>query len=118
MKGQKTRRNVKRRRKVYLEKLALAAATLVLVISLSAVLGSNFAKAENNSDSVSVQHKYYKSIVIDSGDTLWGIAEEYRDEHYKSTCDYVDELMNINDLTTDEIHAGQYLTVAYYDTLE
>lgn len=104
--------------KVYLEMLTLVVATLVLVISLSAVLGSNFAKAENSSESVSVQQKYYKSIVINPGDTLWGIAEEYMDEHYHATCDYVEELMKINDLTTDEIHAGQYLTVTYYGTLE
>ncbi len=29
---------------------------------------------------------------------------------------YIDEVMSINGLTSDQIHAGQYLTVAYYDT--
>ena len=35
---------------------------------------------------------------------------------YDSIYDYIDEVMSINGLTSDQIHAGQYLTVAYYDT--
>ena len=50
------------------------------------------------------------------GDTLWGIAKEYRGDDYDSIYDYIDEVMSINGLTSDQIHAGQYLTVAYYDT--
>ena len=37
-------------------------------------------------------------------------------DDYDSIYDYIDEVMSINGLTSDQIHAGQYLTVAYYDT--
>lgn len=117
MKGQRARSTAKRRREVYVKKITIAVITLFLVLGFSIILGSNFANAEDNSDTTSVQHKYYKSIVIESGDTLWGIAKEYKDAHYSSTYDYIDELMEINNLNTDEIHAGQYLTVSYYDSL-
>lgn len=43
-------------------------------------------------------------------------AKEYRGDDYDSIYDYIDEVMSINGLTSDQIHAGQYLTVAYYDT--
>ena len=47
------------------------------------------------------------------GDTLWGIAEEYCPRQL-SVKSYVKELKQINRLKTDDIHAGNYLTVVYY----
>lgn len=117
MNRQRRQRSTKRCREVFLKKLALSVLTLVLVIGFSITLGGNFVKAESNSNSESVQHKYYKSIVIESGDTLWEIAAENKGSHYDSIYDYIDELMSINSLDTDEIHAGQYLTIPYYDYL-
>lgn len=61
------------------------------------------------------QSSSYKSILLEQGDTLWGIALEYRDSRYGSTRDYIDEVMEINDLTSDRIHAGSYLAVPYYE---
>ena len=52
----------------------------------------------------------------------WVSWKEMKDAYYKlghcydSIYDYIDEVMSINGLTSDQIHAGQYLTVAYYDT--
>lgn len=62
----------------------------------------------------SPQCRYYKSILIEPGDTLWEIALEFKDARYGSTQEYVDELMEINGLTSDRIHAGRFLTVSYY----
>lgn len=58
--------------------------------------------------------KYYKTVEITSGDTLWDIAETYMDDNYNSVKDYVQELKEMNHLTSDVIQDGQYLTVAYY----
>ncbi len=55
----------------------------------------------------------YKSIEIKTGDTLWEIAEEYRTADYDSVYDYINELKAINGLMSDDIQAGQYLTVVY-----
>ena len=62
----------------------------------------------------STKEKYYKTVQISTGDSLWAIAEEYMDEHYESIDDYVNELKNINHLASDNIEEGNYLTVAYY----
>ena len=59
---------------------------------------------------------FTRALRIKEGDTLWEIAKEYRGDDYDSIYDYIDEVMSINGLTSDQIHAGQCLTVAYYDT--
>lgn len=58
--------------------------------------------------------KYYTSIRIESGDTLWSIAEEYISPEYENLSDYVSELKFMNGLTGSKIYAGNYLTIAYY----
>ena len=51
--------------------------------------------------------------MLQEGDTLWGIAEEYMDESYSSIEEYIIELKKINNLDSDEIHEGSYLMIAY-----
>ena len=88
----------------------------VFVITLgSVVFGSIFSKAKNPATDIP-QYKYYKSITIEQGDSLWSIAEEYCTDEYRDTREYVAELKALNALTSDTIHEGQHLLVAYYDT--
>ena len=97
--------------------LLLAAAAFLLIAGLSVIVGNGFVRAEDSVQGASFQKKYYKSIELESGDTLWAIAEEYRGDKYDSIYSYIDEVMEINSLESTEIHAGQYLTVPYYDSL-
>lgn len=114
-KSMKRIRNSKgKNRKVHGSKLTLCIVAFIIIAGLSIVLGSNLASAHDKSEQS--EQKFYKSIEIKEGDTLWGIAKEYRGDDYNSIYDYIDEVMSINGLTSDQIHAGQYLTVAYYDT--
>ncbi len=60
-------------------------------------------------------YKYYTSIKVQPGDTLWDIAEEYIDYDYYSTrMDYIYEVMKINHLITDHLTAGKKITIPYY----
>ena len=61
-------------------------------------------------------YKYYKNIQIQKGDTLWSIANEYADEHYKSKNEYVQEVKRMNNLTSDHIKSGYYLIIPYYSS--
>lgn len=107
----------KRRREVYVRKLTAVIAALILVMCASVLLGCNFADAHDSTAESSVEYRYYKSIEIHSGDTLWGIAETYMDDsRYDSVNDYISEVKEINGLDSDDIQDSQYLTVVYYDT--
>lgn len=97
------------------QKLVFAMLILMIILAFCIIMNSNFVKAGDNSVNAGVSYdKYYKCIALEYGDTLWGIAAEYKGSHYESTYDYIDEVIAINHLTTDKIHAGQYLTIPYY----
>lgn len=62
-----------------------------------------------------VYNRYYKSIQISDGDSLWSIAREFNNHSNMSTKEYVSELKSMNRILSDTIHKGQYLTVVYFE---
>jgi cell division protein YceG involved in septum cleavage len=84
-----------------------------IIVAVSILFLSLSAQANEKNHQPS--HKYYKSIEITKGDTLWSIAQEYIDEeHYENTSEYIKEVRNINSLTSDNIVSGNYIIVPYY----
>ena len=63
------------------------------------------------------QGKFYKSITVEKGDTLWTIAEEYMTDDYESVEEYISALKEINNLSGDKILSGDKLIVAYNTAL-
>lgn len=60
--------------------------------------------------------KYYKNICMEQGETLTSIAREYADrEHYETLDQYIQEVVYMNHLKSeDDICAGYYLIIPYY----
>ena len=110
----KERARIRRQKQVAKQKMALLLATVLLVVIGSIVFGSIFSAAKNQHPEAP-RYKYYRSITIEHGDTLWSIANEYCDSDC-STKEYIAELKELNSLTSDTIHAGQHLLISYYDT--
>ena len=106
----------KRRRQVDLKRLFLAVMAAVIVAGLSTFAGTGLVDAHDTNEVVMC--KYYKSIEISDGDTLWDIAKENMTEEYSSVYEYIEEVMEMNNLESDQIQEGQYLTIAYYDVLK
>ncbi len=106
---------IRRRQQVARQRMTLLLAIAMLIILGSIVCGTILSSAKDPATDL-VQHKYYKSIVIEQGDSLWSIAEEYCLNGSMSKQAYVEELKQLNSLPSDTIHAGQYLVVAYFDT--
>lgn len=92
---------------------------LILVMTVCLIVTCSFSlngfRSNAKDDSTETSYKYYKSIIVSGGDTLWTIAEEYMDEeHYDSINDYIQEVKSMNSLTDDVIRYGEYLVIPYY----
>lgn len=53
----------------------------------------------------------YESIQIKPNDTLWDIATEYCDTEQESVLEYIENIKEINHLSSDNIASGNYLIV-------
>ena len=87
---------------------------IVLVVGIS--LSYHAIRSNANTEIGEVNYKYYKSVLLNYGDSLWSVAEEYADSHYSDTETYISEVMQINHLKTEDVDAGQYLIIPYYST--
>ena len=88
--------------------------TFCLITVLALTFGSFLSKAEKK-EAGPVYYKYYTSIEIQPGDTLWDLADDYL-EHYESKQTYIDEVRQLNSLTESKIISGQSLILPYYST--
>ncbi|WP_461812766.1 LysM peptidoglycan-binding domain-containing protein [Faecalimonas sp.] len=88
---------------------------LLVILACTIYYGGVLANAHGNLEEDPVGFKYYKSIEIKSGDTLWGIAQKYMTEEYDSPQEYIEEIKQINGLTSDNLQESKHILVAYYD---
>lgn len=111
----------RRRRNSYIRRvrqLRRRIMTAFAVFALSLTIGilgcSFFSKAQ--SEDASVEYKYFTSIQVQAGDTLYSIAQKYADGHYASVYDYMEEICLTNHLLDEKINTGDYLIIPYYCT--
>ena len=115
MNRQEKRAKLKRRRiqEVARNKMILFTAIAMIVVIGSIGCKSFFASAHAGTNEP-IQYKYYKSIVIEDGDTLWNIAREYASSQM-TTKECVQEMKELNQLSSETIQEGRHLVVPYYD---
>ena len=63
--------------------------------------------------------KYYTSVTVETGETLWSLADQYIDyDYYKDKNRYIAEVQSINHLDDAcTLMAGQTLIVPYYSDI-
>lgn len=99
----------------YFKRFIIKNRIIILFILVAIFLsGFFFLHAFARDNSKSAYYKYYTSIEIKAGDTLWSIAYQYANEKYISVEDYIEELKYMNCLSSDQIIEGCYLTISYY----
>ena len=105
---------LRKREAVVRRQRGLLAIAIILVVALGILLGSSINALASSEKDISSYNKYYVSIRVESGDTLWTIADEYVEGFNLSKSDYIKEVCQINSISEDNIHAGDYIVVPYY----
>ena len=110
----KKRAEQRRRKKVFgkiirLSVLAAFSLTLILFFILKSPV-----KAQEDGETY---FKYYNTVRVEKGDSLWGYAQLYSAGSGKSTEAYIDEVCSINHISKNAtLRTGTTLTVPYYST--
>ena len=87
----------------------------ILFVMTAAIIGCIvFGSTKAQAAPAETSYKYYTSIQVQKGDTLWNIACNYMTDEYASVNDYIEEICEINHIADSDIHSGQYLTIPYY----
>lgn len=90
---------------------------IMLLVAFGVLLGSSINTLASSDKDIASYKKYYKSIRIECGDTLWTIADQYVDGLHLSKSDYIAEVCEINNISENEIHTGNYIIVPYYSNV-
>lgn len=104
--------NSKKKRALRLRRRLLGCIALAFIL-LSAGAFVIHSSAKGNHQ----YNKCYTSVQVQSGDSLWSIAREYQSPVFSDTQSSIDEIKRINHIQGDEIKAGDYLTVPYYQAV-
>ncbi|MBO5092883.1 MAG: LysM peptidoglycan-binding domain-containing protein [Lachnospiraceae bacterium] len=113
MSERRIRNNRIRRQRERRKNILLFILTVCFALSLSVSAGSFLSNAKEHN--IQTEYKYYASIPVTEGDTLWSIAKTHMGDHYDTVEDYIKELCQINSLNeNDTIKTGMYLVVPYY----
>lgn len=103
---------MKERRDVRNRKAALCIIVTAIVV---VIVGTLFLCSQNaQAASAESSYKYYTSVQVKEGDTLWKIADLYITEECGSMREYIAEICSVNHISENDIHIGQYITIPYY----
>lgn len=105
------KRNNKRQREAAQKRITVLFCSIIAIVMLCSIM---FGTINTQAAPAETTNKYYTSVQIEAGDTLWGIANEYITDDYTDMNVYIEEVCAINHITKDEIHAGQYIVIPYY----
>ena len=114
---ERIRRNrIRRQRIVRRQFIALACILAIIIFTFSFSFTTILSGAEGE-DHVT-NYKYYKTVTVHSGDSVWSIASANFDEdRYNSINNYICEIYSINGIDSSSIvNAGETLIVPYYST--
>ena len=110
------RRNNKIRRQQIVRRQYIIISAVAFIAMFLIMFNIFSFKVSAQSDSFVPEYKYYKSVMIHSGDSLWSVANsEFNAEHYKDLNAYISEICMINSIDSDSIlHAGESIVIPYY----
>ena len=110
---ERIRRNkLRRKRELRHHIMIFASVTALIIIAVSITAGSISSKAQDQDSET--YYKYYTSIEIQSGDTLWSLAGTHADDRFMSRQEFINEVTRTNHLLSSDIQQGDHLIIPYY----
>ena len=85
----------------------------VIALFSIVILVCSFVSLIDNGD-VERRNKYFSTIKVEEGDTLWSIAQVYYSYEYSDYTEYIEEVKDINNMKDENIKKGNYIIVPYY----
>ena len=85
----------------------------ICMLFLGVYIGSSRVAQVEAKGNAPEREKLYTTILVEEGDTLWSIADEYMTFEYDRDT-FMDEVRDMNHLTGSIIHSGSNLLVPYY----
>ena len=110
------RRIIRRQQELRRRRIRIAAA---LVMTVIIILAAVFAGIRMTTKTTSAAHEhtpvlYYKSIEVQTGDTLWDLAGREIGPGWADRFEWIAEVERANGLDNDRITAGAFIVVPYY----
>ena len=87
----------------------MVAVILLITVIFGALLFTNIASA----NSCRPVYTYYTSYEIQSGDSLWTIADQFMGPDYTDKQDFINNIKRINHLGDDNITEGKFIVIEY-----
>lgn len=110
-------RNRIRRQRIFRRQVMMLVAAITLVLVFVSFMKFSF-HVDAQSEDFKPQIKYYTSVTVHSGDTLWSLASErFSEENYKNLNSYISEICKLNHISSaDDLKAGESLIMPYYSS--
>ena len=88
----------------------------VILCTMFFLVGMVCAIRSDAGDDSTPRIKYYTSVKIESGDSLWALSEQFYSKDYHDKSAYIAEVRHLNHMDDDQIQEGAYVVFPYYDT--
>lgn len=106
------RRKLQRIRKI--KRFCMISVITIFLVTVCALSVNAFKSIAQDNDAITT-YKYFTSVVIEHGDTLYSLANEHTEGFDVDINNYIEEVMHINHIDdASSIQSGQYLIVPYY----
>ena len=96
-------------------RLSVMASVILLLLTMSLFLRIFTGTGTDVRAGIPLSEVQYKVVEIKYGDTLWSIAKNNMNPGYNSIKDYISDIKDCNQMSSDNLTTGGYLMLPYYE---
>ncbi len=86
----------------------------ILIAGLAVLLLMKFSAHSVSATEQTAQEKYYRSIQLEAGDTLWDLADSEMGAGFADKRAFISEVEAINHVDANQLHEGANLIIPYF----